>query len=306
MPVLRKKIDIHFVHIQDVNWATIRNVDVVYMQRPSSPNNVRILEIAMMNKKKVWVDYDDYLLGVPPWNPAYNTYANPGVQDNIKLLLKHSDVITVSTKFLKLKLSEFNEKIHVVPNAFDDTVLKFKDDNTTLPIITWRGSQSHDKDLAQFTPALVSIARENLAWNFVFMGEPFWKTVEEIKSVNQKCAVVPTKDPIFYFKAFQSMKPAIHIVPLLDDDFNRSKSNIAWIEATFAGAASLVPDTPEWQVPGVMNYKDEKDFQYKLQEMMKEYPNTYKRNLESRKYIEENLMLTNVTNQRLEILKSLL
>ncbi len=56
------------------------------------------------------------------------------------------------------------------------------------------------------------------------------------------------------------LQPAIMIVPLVDNDFNRAKSNIAWLEGCFAGAAVIAPDFPEFQRPGVLNYSSPEQF----------------------------------------------
>jgi hypothetical protein len=53
-------------------------------------------------------------------------------------------------------------------------------------------------------------------------------------------------DTIKYFKWLANTAPRIMMVPLADTAFNRCKSNIAWLEATGAGAAVLAPAWPEW------------------------------------------------------------
>jgi hypothetical protein len=44
-------------------------------------------------------------------------------------------------------------------------------------------------------------------------------------------------------------------VPLVDNEFNRAKSNIAWLEGTWAGAKTIASDLPEFNKPGVTVYK---------------------------------------------------
>jgi hypothetical protein len=74
----------------------------------------------------------------------------------------------------------------------------------------------------------------------------------------------PSLDAIKFFSVLKAIKPKINVVPLHDNPFNLGKSNIAWLEATYAGAVTLAPDTPEWRKAGVTNYKDEADFKTKL------------------------------------------
>ena len=58
------------------------------------------------------------------------------------------------------------------------------------------------------------------------------------------------------------------VVPLKDNLFNHAKSNLAWIEATCAGAMTLAPDWPEWRRPGVSNYESPLNFKKLLRERL--------------------------------------
>jgi hypothetical protein len=58
-----------------------------------------------------------------------------------------------------------------------------------------------------------------------------------------------------YLARLSQIAPRYGIVPLTDNAFNRSKSNIAWLEMTWAGAVCLVPHWPEFDHPGAMTYE---------------------------------------------------
>jgi hypothetical protein len=110
-----------------------------------------------------------------------------------------------------------------------------------------------------------------------------------------------------YMDAFARLGPWLHIVPLANNGFNRSKSNLAWLEATAAGAVVLAPALEEWQRPGIVNYKDASDFGNKLSRLMDEFnaPGCHPNVTLSRAYIRENLSLRCLNAQRWEILNEL-
>jgi hypothetical protein len=52
--------------------------------------------------------------------------------------------------------------------------------------------------------------------------------------------------------------PDYIVVPLVNDAFNRCKSNIAWIEATNAGAVTIAPSyLPEFRGPAMHPLQDQ-------------------------------------------------
>jgi hypothetical protein len=110
---------------------------------------------------------------------------------------------------------------------------------------------------------------------------------------------------IDYFKFFNELNPNIFIYTLKDTQFNRAKSNISWIEATYAGAAVIAPSfLPEFaNMPGVIAYNELMDSVF---ENVKDY---YKglaiTNDLSWKYIKENLLLSQVNNKRYQSLLEL-
>jgi hypothetical protein len=98
-------------------------------------------------------------------------------------------------------------------------------------------------------------------WQFVFFGmQPIW---------TDKGIHIHGQDLFYYFDKLLEIDAQIGIVPLIDSDFNRSKSNIAELEMSWMGANVLVPDWPEWKSPD--RYTDNYTFEIQLESMINEY-----------------------------------
>ena len=114
-------------------------------------------------------------------------------------------------------------------------------------------------------------------------------------------------DKAQYFNYLSKINGKISIVHLShrpeEIDFNKSKSNIAWIESTYAGLAVLAPDWPEWRRPGIVNYTDKEDFRQKLTSMMKGEYNLESLRQASWKYIREELTLEKTNEIRYDLIK---
>ncbi len=313
----------------NVNWATLKGCDVIFLQRPATLDHVRMVDMAKANRKPVWIDYDDWLYGVPHSNKASRLYNNPAIQNNMSSIIAKADVISVSTPHLaglvrsiieRIKKGSQSEpglildpdKVIVVPNAYDEDLLadlKATKERQSKHL-AWRGSGTHDKDLLGVTEELARCVSNHKDWTYTFIGEPFWLSLEILDKAagegSNNIQVAETIDPVEYLALLRITKPAIMIVPLDDCDFNRSKSNIAWIEATHAGAVTIAPDFEEWRRPGIINYKDAADFERKMESFLRGEIDGEKHWRLSRDFILDHLTLRDVNNVREGILLKLL
>lgn len=313
-----------------VNWASLKNCDAVFVQRPAKKDHVRIVDMAKANKKKVWIDYDDWLYGVPFSNKTHRIYNDPNTQNYMSEMIAKADVVSVSTPYLGRLVQSIlariakgaqsvpglildPEKVVVVPNAYDLDLMSDLSDASKQPhqnkLVAWRGSGTHDKDLLGVTENLVRVIEKHLDWTYNFIGEPFWLSIERLEKIpgirETNIQLTETIDPIDYLGFLKTVAPALMIVPLEDGDFNRSKSNIAWLEATHAGAVTLAPDFDEWRKPGVITYKNAEDFERKLDDFLRGEYDAERAWRLSRDYILENLTLDRVNGTREEIVRRL-
>lgn len=319
---LKKQYDINIIRGEEVNWATLSTVDALFLQRPFNSTHVQIVEMARGNGKKIWIDYDDDLYSVPLGNRAHKLYSNKQTQNNITTLIAKADFVSVSTHQLKRRLCEIlnklkeknlpdintsSDKIVVVPNAYNRNFCRYRGDvSSQKKVLTWRGSDTHDKDLLVYTQAIKQAFQNDLSWTMNLIGQPFWYTIEQLSSIpdikESNLVVTPALDPAEYWKFIYQTNPSLVFVPLFDCLFNRAKSNIAWIEGIHAGAACLAPDWEEWRKPGIINFKDPKDFFEKMLSVLKGEVDTMKLYEDGWQYILENLTIEKVNPLRKQIL----
>lgn len=332
---LKKKMGFNLLQGTDVNWAILKGVDAVFLQRPYTPNHVKLIDMAQANGKKIWVDYDDDLFSVPRSNRTFRQYGDKTNQNNVAQIISTADVITVSTAQLKRTFIDMMKtvadgyakekrhpsddglnldptKIHIVPNAYDEEFCFYRDGKKQKKqnkLITWRGSDTHDKDLLTVTNEMKHSLASNLDWTYNFIGSPFWATIEDLETIPgiKETSIVETAsvDPVEYWKFLWMTAPALIMTPLWDCPFNRAKSNIAWIEGLHAGAITLAPDWEEWNRPGIVNYKDPKDFGDKLSSFMRGEIDGEKHYEQGWSFLQENLTLNKVNRIRELILREL-
>lgn len=289
--------------LDKINWATLSMVDMIFMQRPYTSNHLQIAEMAQENRVPIWVDYDDDLFRVPSYNPTYEQYSDEDTMRNVAKIIQAASVVTVTTQHLKNNLITLNNNIRVVPNAIDTKTFVYREPIERRPHVLWRGSATHDKDMMLYTPAICEATRVNPNFSWTFIGKPFWWTIEQLPT--KTTILAKALDPMKYMVFLQETAPAMVQVPLVDCDFNRSKSNIAWLEASFAGAITLGPDWEEWRKPGVITYTNHAQYLDALSHLVRGEIDIAAHAKNAWEYICDTVTLERVNEERKKIIMEL-
>jgi|GEM_PF-858201 hypothetical protein len=221
----------------EITWSTLQQYDVLILERPSGEHDLNLIKLAKQVKCKIVTDWDDDCLSVDMYNPMYAQYQ--ASRNNVMEALCLSDEVWVTTEGLKKAFSLFNNNITVVPNAHNDylqPISQKKAFNPAGKVALWRGGQSHEADVYSYQKELVSLIKKNKKWAFVFFGDRFMGIQMQCEGVGNYIPVSP-KPLMEYFDKIHKLNPQIVFHPLRDTAFNRSKSPIAWLEASYAGAA---------------------------------------------------------------------
>lgn len=286
-------------------WTTVAGVDAVFLQRPATYAALQLALRAHLHGIPVWVDFDDALGHVPPDNPVFTEFDKSSTQKYIKDIMALADVVTVSTPLLReLIETETNREVTVIPNALMDFFMgPIKERRDQNPAIVWRGSDTHMRDLMSHTTDLLFAAKNLPDISWFFLGYKPWFIVEQMdKDMWRSESLVGI---IEYFHRLRQIAPSVVAVPLVDNIFNRSKSNIAWIEATWAGAATVASNLPEFVRPGVFHHEENAPFGQLIVNACSGNELSYQSWRHSKDYIEKHLKIDHVNKQRFAVLSIL-
>ena len=223
-------------------------VRVVRVQRPSTDAQCHYLREVLLPLSKrlgftVTVDYDDWLLGIPLFNQAHKAY-DAKTLNNIASVIRNIEFITVSTSYMKFmmnkKLGTPLDKILVLPNRmpkflFDRHEVKHIEKRGGRKMkVLWTGSSSHVNVMDPSGADDVVLLRKLIE---KYNTSVDWHIIGLSKSV----AVGKLGFPDFinfhdwvdvhtYISLIRNVSPDLAIIPLLDCDFNKAKSNIKLLE----------------------------------------------------------------------------
>lgn len=289
--------------LSTVTWNNLFDTDILFLARPDSQAFIEMAEIAKNLNIPVWVDWDDNIFKIPPYNPAYKHYKKKSTIKAIETCIELADTVTVSTQNLKEFYLTYNKNIVIIENAFNDYNYAFEKVSNQFNSIFWRGSNTHRQDLLSVAQQIFGLSKKYKEWTWVFVGGDPWYITDNIKNI----FILNEIDVITYNKFLKDNKSAITQVPLLVNEFNESKSNIAWIEGTSAGSAVIAPELPEFQKPGIINYAEKNgSYEYYMEKLIKSKEYRIKNYSKSFDYISENLMLSTINQKRIRVMENLL
>lgn len=155
------------------SWVKDDPDRLVVLQRSHNPQ-ARTRLSRFVNQGRPFVfDVDDWLWGLEDDNPAFPVYANPAVRENLDWMAHNATVMTCSTEPLAQNISDtFNRDAHVIRNALPDRLIT-PDLEEREPVIFWRGSNTHKRDVQVLGPALRRLDAEGI--RIVFAGADYRK-----------------------------------------------------------------------------------------------------------------------------------
>jgi len=250
---------------KDIDWA-----DLVVLQKQTNQRALPFIQYAKQKGKKIITEVDDDYFNIPIWNPAYKHYHDKG-QDLINFY-QMSDAIVVTTPHLAKELSKYNPKTYALPNSLDMDMLdrlKNLGDSEKLKytqyltvdqkklsieearlrmkdkiVIGWGGSPTHLRDLEQATEALIKICSEDKNILIVMMA---CATDTLMKKIRPEQILLVKPVPIFmYPQVLSSMEWDIGICPIEDNLFNRSKSNLKYLEFAINNIACVCSEVENY------------------------------------------------------------
>lgn len=283
------------------DWQAISSYDLVMMQRPYMGSMLDFCKRVKTMNVPLWLDYDDNMFCVTGENRAWMVFNDPVVAENVKQMIMMADIVTVTNEDLRQSYLPLNKNTVVIPNAFNDTIFNVdRIPQERENIVVWRGSDTHIYDVMAYSPSITKCANDFPEYEFTYVGYNPW-FLEQTKNTS----FIKPKEIIDYFNDINKIAPAVVQVPLHDTLFNRCKSNIAFIEGSYWGAVSIVPEF--WgELPGSLSYTDQASYYEALRSVLAGEVDVVKMNEVAWQYVKDNLLLSKINKLRVKIVKQLL
>jgi hypothetical protein len=285
--------------VLDPKWY--KDLTCIKFQRQASDNQKQFIQMLrhMRDKEnmkfKMIYEVDDVVFReeIPDYNKFKFAFDNNNIRQNCIDIINMCDEVTVTCPYMRdlYKEKTGKEEITVIPNFVPDTwlgrvfnqnkVYSSYDKNRKRPRVLYTGSGAHyDVDnknggIDDFSHVVDMVERTLDKYQWVFMGAFPPKLTKYVKS--GKIEFHKWQTLTNYPDMLASLEATIMIAPLLDNSFNRSKSDIKFIEACTLGIPCMVQDMETYKnAPDFLKFKAGDDLEVKIDAIIKNKPQYYK------------------------------
>jgi len=176
-------------------------------------------------------------------------------RESVRLLLQEAHQVLVTTVELGRSLETYNPHVVVLPNMLDERLLL----GGRLPtpfaerrlVIGYMGTTTHDDDLLLILPALKHLARTYPGkLEFQLIGgvahSETWELLTDLPLRVLHLDPAEGEYPLFMLWLTGQIRWDIALAPLVDNTFNRCKSDVKFLDYGAIGAAGIYSRMPAY------------------------------------------------------------
>lgn len=269
--------------VQMALWA-----DIIMFQRPASEAWFKFIKTCRKAGKIIVSDYDDDPFRTSPLNPFYQYTGTEEVEwtwpdgtkemlwsesmvsasgkkifdierninhrDMFRLNFKKSDLITCTTEELRQDFLQINPNVTVLPNLVAPEFFPMNLEMVKRDIrLGWQGGASHYEDLYFLKDILKEVLTKNKNAKFVYFGDMRFTGLFKDCPQGQIEWHSWVNHSTYPYK-LATLNIDIGLCPLVDNEFNRKKSAIKWMEYSLMGMATVASNIPPYS-PVIENFK---------------------------------------------------
>lgn len=252
--------------------------DIILVHRPASEEWFKFIKTCRQFGKTIVVDYDDDPFNTSPMNPYYqfigteevefqwpngkkemlwsknpnehggrylNIEQNIRRRDLFRASFKKADMVSTTTKILRDKLLNINPNTVVLPNLVDFEQYPEVTHVKKEIRIGWQGGSSHYEDLYMVHDAVKKVLKKYNNVKFVFWGDTRMYGLFRDCPIERIECHSWVKHIVYPYK-LACMNLDIGLCPIIDNESNRNKSSIKWLEYSIVKAATIASNIPPY------------------------------------------------------------
>jgi glycosyltransferase involved in cell wall biosynthesis len=231
--------------------------EVLFFQRCTNEWSFKIAEAYKATGRPVIYDNDDWLDGVPRYNPASDTLDKLKFNEGASRFTALADVCSFSTPHLAGLYSGLAKRAVVLPNSFRPDDWQMPDpspwgERRGTVNVGWAGSPTHWEDLHVLERPLAKAMEKHTNMWFVRLGvygqdlhrdkDGAWEDKDPVGALPQDrtIKIAFEKQTHLMSKLWGALD--VGLVPLVFNNFNRAKSDVGLLAHAAAGVPVIATD----------------------------------------------------------------
>lgn len=229
-----------------IDYEALLMRDIIIVQRDFSTESTLPLlkKLKALGKKLVYETDDAFHLIPEHHSKALHRAKAPAIFEFAKI----ADAITVSTNALADEFKTYGQTCvmpnRLSPKLWNDALLntanqlreKYDSERVRIGIV---GGVDHQLDLNLLVEAIQSLVQENRNIHWVAYGDGAVNLLKSMVPENMLSVIKTNFDYTTHPQRLAEMAVDIALVPLVDDAFNRCRSNLKFLEFGFLGVATV-------------------------------------------------------------------
>lgn len=238
------------------NWlhpdahALAEIADVLVLCQSIDVDFLPLMQRRRRAKRLTVVEFNDDFLHPDPNHAVASFYRDPVTRSLALQMASLADRLQFSSAYLADQLAYLNPQHAVFPNAVQlDTAQPKKNaqkpgEQNLRVKLGWAGSLGHWNDLCSLMPVLQRIMQRLPFVDLQIMGDSTFKNLFDWVPAHRFGF-----QPSGSFSAYQTFLGTLDVgmAPLLDTPFNRSRSDVKFLEYTSQGVAGVFSNSPAYQ-----------------------------------------------------------
>lgn len=212
-------------------------VDILILKNICDPDILPLIRDRKKNGKLTVYEIADNLSALQPWNSVYFFYKNKENLVLVNRLASCCDALQTTCRELKRLYGHLNDNCEIFPNQISHVPHERPVKRGTEVIIGWGGSHGHLEDIAEIADSLIEWinTQPNVSLHLM-CSEPIWKLFDPLPEHKKRRTLPGTIDD--YYNFLRGID--IGIAPLKDTAFNRSRSDVKFLEYAVSGVVPVM------------------------------------------------------------------
>jgi glycosyltransferase involved in cell wall biosynthesis len=231
---------VNFTYFHRLRHRIMRDADVLVLNNICDADLLPVIRDRKTRGKPTVYELCDDLWALPASNPMRAFYSQSNNLLLIKRLAHYCDALQFSSPELERKFGYLNSTVRVFPNQILEVPPERNREERAIVRVGWGGSIGHLGDMAKISDLLVRwvLSRQDVHL-YLMCADPVWKLFDSLPENRKRRFATGSLADYYNFVSHLD----IGLAPLEDTPFNRSRSDVKFLEYAAHGVVPVVQAT---------------------------------------------------------------
>jgi len=231
---------VNLVYFHRLRHDVMLDADVLILNNICDADLLPVIRDRRARRKPTVYELCDDLWALPPSNAMQAFYGQTNNMLLIKRLANYCDALQFSSPELEKKFGYLNPNTRVFPNQILEVPSERTQKGQDRVIVGWGGSAGHLNDVAKISDRLIRwiLSRKNVHL-YLMCADPIWELFAALPEDRKRRFATGSLSDYYNFLSHLD----IGLAPLEDTPFNRSRSDVKFLEYAVHGVVPVVQAT---------------------------------------------------------------